>query len=170
MMSIKARVMELLSHEETCRKGSFQKQTISASKKTRGKKISKKNINNIGYQEMKYQMMKRASCIVENYHDDVFLKTGIWKNQNYDMSSYIKEITPENQKNQYYDMSSYIKEITPENQKNQHDMTYIGYVDKDDVKDGDYNVTYVGNIDVNEEDNYDITYIGFVCNIDKISQ
>ena len=154
MMSIKARVMELDAHEETCRKGSFQKQTISASKKTkkaREKKVSKKNINNIGYQEMKYQMMKRASCIVENYNDVVFLKTGIWKNENYDMSSYVKEITPENQKNQY-------------------DVTYVGYVDKDDVKDGDYNVTYVGNVDVNEEDNYDITYIGFVCNIDKISQ
>ena len=135
-MSIKARVMELDAHEETCRKGSFQKQTISASKKTkktREKKVSKKNINNIGYQEMKYQMMKRASCIVENYNDVVFLKTDIWKN---------------------------------ENQKNQCDATYVDYVDKD----GDYNVTYVGNVDVNEEDNYDITYIGFVCNIDKISQ
>ena len=136
MMSIKARVMELDAHEETCRKGSFQKQTISASKKTkktREKKVSKKNINNIGYQEMKYQMMKRASCIVENYNDVVFLKTDIWKN---------------------------------ENQKNQCDATYVDYVDKD----GDYNATYVGNVDVNEEDNYDITYIGFVCNIDKISQ
>lgn len=159
MMSIKARVMELDAHEETGGKDSFQKQTISASKKTKKayeKKVSKKNkiekkINNIGYQEMKYQMMKRASCIVENYHDEVFLKTGTWKNKNYDMSLYIKKITPENQKNQY-------------------DVTYVGYVDKDDVKDGDYNVTYVGNIDVNEEDNYDITYIGFVCNIDKISQ
>lgn len=153
-MSIKARAMELDAHEETCRKSSFQKQTISASKKTkkaREKKVPKKNINNIGYQEMKYQMMKRASCIVENYNDVVFLKTGIWKNENYDMSSYIKK-------------------IIPENQKNQHDVTYVGYVDKDDVKDGDYNVTYVGNIDVNEEDNYDITYIGLVCNIDKISQ
>lgn len=139
-MSIKARAMELDAHEETCRKSSFQKQTISASKKT--KKVLKKNkietkIDNIGYQEMKYQMMKRASCMVQNYHNDVFLKTGTWKN---------------------------------ENPENKYDVSHIGYVDKDDVKDGDYNVTYVGNIDVNEEDNYDVTYIGFIYNIDKISQ
>ena len=34
----------------------------------------------------------------------------------------------------------------------------------------DYDVTYIGNIDINEENNYDITYIGFVCNIENISQ
>ena len=47
-----------------------------------------------------------------------------------------------------------------------YDMTCIKKV----LPENDYNVTYLGSIDVNEEDNYDITYIGFVYNINKISQ
>jgi len=161
-MSIKAKVIELDAYEKICMKDSFQK-PLSATKK-----ISiKKNINNtkhkskvqpksigISHHEMKLQMMKRASCIVSNYHNDIFLKTGIWKNENYNIW-----------KNENYDMS-YIKKIAPEDNYN---ITYLGCVDSDDVKDN-YDVSYVGNIDVNEEDNYDITYVGFVCNVDKISQ
>jgi hypothetical protein len=115
----------------------IQKNILSATKK-----VSKKS----KLKKIHYQMMKRSSCMVENY-GDIFTKTGIWENENYDMA-YIKK--------------------TPA-KSHDFEISCIGYVDSDDIKDN-YDVTYIGRISVNEEDNYDIAYVGFIFNVDNISQ
>jgi hypothetical protein len=159
MINFKAKAKKLDAHEKTGMKD-IQKNNLSATKKVSKKnvynitpkgKLKKNNMNlkEITLKELKYQMMKRSSCIIQNYHNDVFLKTGTWANQNYDMS--------------------YVKKVMP---KNDYDVAYLGYVDvdiDDNFKDS-YDVTYIGNININEEDSYNTTYIGYVFNVDDISQ
>lgn len=124
-MSIKAKskvkVLQLDDNGKTGMKD-IQKNILSATKK-----VSKKS----KLKKIHYQMMKKSSCMVENYD------------------------------------TAYIKKTSPKS--HDYEISCVGYVHSNDIKDN-YDVTYIGRINVNEEDNYDITYVGFVCNVDNISQ
>ena len=110
-----------------------QKNILSATKK-----VSKKS----KLKKIHYQMMKRSSCMVENYgenYGDIFTKTCIWGN----------------------------KKTSPKS--HDYEISWVACVNSDDIKDN-YDVSYIGKINVNEEDNYDVSYVGFVCNVQNISQ
>jgi len=108
------------------------------------------------------------------------IKTDTWPDkQKYSVKDYLIEETPGvfvpnieiiiQVRGVLYDIS-YVKKVM---HKNDYDVTYLGCVDidddDDDIKDN-YDVTYIGNINMNEEDSYNTTYIGYVFNVDDISQ
>ena len=49
-----------------------------------------------------------------------------------------------------------------------YDVSYVGEIEVN--QEDNYDVSYVGKIEVNEEDNYDVTYVGIVFDIHNISQ
>jgi len=118
----------------------IQKNILSATKNASVPKSKLKKIQ--------YQIMKRSSCMVENY-GHIFTKTDIWENENYD--------------------TAYIKKVSTKS--HDYDVSYLSYINTDNINIKDnYDVTYIGKINVNEEDNYDVSYVGFVYNVQNISQ